>query len=141
MLLKNIVLAATCIVMFASSANAQEDSRDISELSTPIVMLTPAIAQNAEQLGLNTQQQEALQEWMANSPAKREALEDRVVAQRKALRQMIIEGADPVDRAEKAAFIGQMESELLMMRSNCTDHWREVLSDEQFAQVIEIAGF
>lgn len=141
MLLKNVVLTATCIVIFASAATAHGSSRDVSELSTPVVMLTPVVAQNAEQLGLNTQQQEALQEWMANSPAKREALEDRVIIQRKALRQMIIEGADPLDRAEKAAFIGQMESELLMMRSDCTDHWREVLSDEQFAQVIEIAGF
>lgn len=120
-------LATACTTMLAlvvSTANAQEDKRDVSELSTPIVMLTPVVAKNAEALELDTEQQVALEDWLANSPAVREALED----------------ADTQARAEKAAYIGQLESELLMMRSNCTDHWRNVLNEAQFAKVLELAG-
>ena len=136
-------LATACTTMLAlvvSTANAQEDKRDVSELSTPIVMLTPVVAKNAEALELDTEQQVALEDWLANSPAVREALEDRVIAQRGELREMTLEGADTQARAEKAAYIGQLESELLMMRSNCTDYWRNVLNEAQFAKVLELAG-
>jgi len=137
------VLTTACIALLSlsvSTANAEDAKRDVAELSTPIVMLTPVVAKNAQELELNAEQQAALDDWLANSPAVREALEDRVIVQRGELRNMILEGADPQARAEKAAYIGQLESELLMMRSNCTDHWRDVLNEEQFARVLELAG-
>ncbi|TVM07360.1 MAG: hypothetical protein FMJ08_03330 [Halomonas sp.] len=137
------VLTTACIALLSlsvSTANAEDAKRDVAELSTPIVMLTPVVAKNAQELELNAEQQAALEDWLASSPAVREALEDRVIAQRGELRSMILTGADPQARAEKAAYIGQLESELLMMRSNCADHWRNVLSEEQFARVLELAG-
>jgi len=143
MQLKKLVLTtafAAMISLSVSAVNAQEAKRDVSELSTPIVMLTPIVAKNAEQLALNAEQLTALEDWLANSPAIREALEDRVVAQRAELREMIFNGVESETRAEKAAYIGQLESELLMMRSSCTDHWRNVLNEEQFAKVLELAG-
>lgn len=143
MLVVKFLLAATFIVpLGVSVATAQtvSDSRDVSELSSPIVMLTPAIARNADRLQLDSEQRSALQDWMAKSPAVREVLEDRVVAQRNELRQMILSGADMEARTEKAALIGQLESELLMMRSNCVEYWREILTEEQFAQALQLAN-
>ena len=137
------VLTIACIALLSlsvSTAKAQDTKRDVTELSTAIVMLTPVVAKNAEALELDAEQQAALEDWLANSPAVREALEDHVIAQRDELREMILQGADPQTRAEKAAYIGQLESELLMMRSNCTDHWRNVLNEEQFSKMLELAG-
>ncbi|MGY4877884.1 hypothetical protein ACLUEY_08335 [Vreelandella aquamarina] len=137
------LLTTACMALFSLSvatASAQDTKRDVTELSTPIVMLTPVVAENADMLELNAEQQAALEDWLANSPAVRKALEDSVIAQRGELRDMILQGSDPQARAEKAAYIGQLESKLLMMRSNCTDHWRDVLSEEQFAKVLELAS-
>ncbi|WP_301583878.1 hypothetical protein [Halomonas alkaliantarctica] len=142
MLFIKFLLAATFIVpLGVSVATAQtvSDSRDVSELSSPIVMLTPVIARNADHLQLDSEQRSALKDWMAKCPAEREALEDLVVAQRNELRQMILSGANTGVRTEKAAFIGQLESDLLMMRSSCVEYWRETLNEEQFAQALQLA--
>ena len=33
-----------------------------------------------------------------------------------------------------------METKLVMMRSNCTDHWRATLTEAQFAKMLELAA-
>ncbi|MBR2515346.1 MAG: hypothetical protein IKE45_15280 [Halomonas sp.] len=142
MLINKVLLTAVFIVplgISVATAETVSGSRDVSELSSPIVLLTPVVARNADYLQLDIDQRSALQDWMAKSPAVREALEDRVVAQRNELRQMILSGADIEVRTEKAAYIGQLESELLMMRSNCVEYWRETLNEEQFAQALQLA--
>lgn len=136
--MRPVTLLSALALAFASHATVAAE-RDVSELSSPIVLLTPAVARNADQLRLNETQREAVQEWMATSPAVREALEDRVVAARAELREMIVQGEERAKREEKAAAIGELEAELLM-RSDCADHWRSVLDEEQFAQALELAG-
>ncbi|NDL68972.1 hypothetical protein [Vreelandella alkaliphila] len=138
---KKLLTAIFIAPLGVSAATAQtvSESRDVSELSSPIVLLTPVVARNADHLQLDIDQRSALQDWMAKSPAVREALEDLVVAQRNELRQMILSGADIEARTEKAAYIGQLESELLMMRSSCVEYWRETLNEEQFAQALQLA--
>ena len=137
--MRPVTLLSALALAFASHATVAAE-RDVSELSSPIVLLTPAVARNADQLDLDETQREAVQEWMATSPAVREALEDQVVAARAELRQMIVQGDAREQREEQAAAIGAMEAELLLMRSDCADHWRDVLDDEQFAQALELAG-
>ncbi|WP_253445371.1 hypothetical protein [Halomonas sp. Y3] len=137
--MRPVILFSALALAFASHATVAAE-RDVSELSSPIVLLTPAVARNADQLSLNETQREAVQEWMATSPAVREALEDRVVAARAELREMIVQGEERAKREEKAAAIGELEAELLLMRSDCADHWRSVLDEEQFAQALELAG-
>lgn len=137
--MRPVTLLSALALAFASHATVAAE-RDVSELSSPIVLLTPAVARNADQLRLNETQREAVQEWMATSPAVREALEDRVVAARVELREMIVQGEERAKREEKAAAIGELEAELLLMRSDCADHWRSVLDEEQFAQALELAG-
>ncbi|MDR5900414.1 hypothetical protein QC823_15730 [Halomonas vilamensis] len=137
--MRPMILISALALAFASQATVAAE-RDTSELSSPIAMLTPAVAKNADTLDLNASQREAVQEWLATSPKVREALEDRMMAARAELREMIVQGETRDQREEKAIAIGEMEAKLLMMRSNCVDHWRNVLNEEQFAQALEIAG-
>lgn len=137
--MRPMILISALALAIGSQATLAAD-RDVSELSTPIVVLTPAVARNADSLNLDETQRKAVQEWLANSPAVREALEDRVVQARAELRDMILHNASIEAREGQAAAIGDMEAQLLMMRSNCVDHWRSVLDEQQFAQALELAG-
>ena len=137
--MRPMILISALVLAIGSQATLAAD-RDVSELSTPIVVLTPAVARNADSLNLDETQRKAVQEWLANSPAVREALEDRVVKARAELRDMILHNASIEAREGQAAAIGDMEAQLLMMRSNCVDHWRSVLDEQQFAQALELAG-
>ncbi len=109
-------------------------------LSRPVIQLTGLLAKNMDVLNLDAAQRDDVKNWVASMPAHRKALEAETVALRAEMRQAIIDGAPVETREALAAQIGANETKMVMMRSNCTDHWREVLSAEQFAALIELAS-
>ncbi|CUH78228.1 hypothetical protein [Tropicibacter naphthalenivorans] len=134
--MKHLVLSAALLALTALPTLAAPPA----ELSRPIVAYTPVIAKNADALKLTLDQRETLKNWLATMPAKREALQNAALAARAELRQAINTGAPVADRQALAAKVGDLETQLVMMRSNCTDHWRGVLTEAQFAKMLELAG-
>ena len=130
------LIIALALTVIASTATA----RDISELSSPIVLLTPAVAQNQEALQLNASQRAEVRDWMSRMPAKRGAQEDKAIEARAALRTAIINDEPQETLEALATEVGSMETQLLLMRAHCVNHWREVLNEEQFAQALRFAG-
>ncbi|MGC9368654.1 MAG: Spy/CpxP family protein refolding chaperone [Paracoccaceae bacterium] len=135
--MKKILLSAALLLAAAGTATAQQNRRN--ELSLPIVAFTPVVAKNADALGLDDAQRADLETWLATMPAKRKAVEAEAVAARAKLRDAIISGAPVEERQKLAEEVGAMETRLVMMRSNCTDHWRSVLTPEQFEMMLNIA--
>ena len=72
-------------------------------------------------------------------PAKRKGIEAEALNARAALRRAIIDGAPQEQREALAQEVGTLEIRLVLARSGCTDHWRTVLTEAQFAQMVEIA--
>jgi Spy/CpxP family protein refolding chaperone len=132
--MKHLMLTAIAASFLATSALADGPR----ELSAPIVALTPVIAKNADALKLTEAQRADLKEWISTMPAKRKAIEAEAREARAALRQAIIDGATQDERAALAKKVGDRETELVLMRSACTDHWRAVLTEEQFTQVVAL---
>ena len=139
--MKRLLLSTAFALALPGLALAQQAMTPQEKgLSAPVVALTMVLAKNAEALKLDEAQQAALKEFMAVMPAKRGALEDETVALRTELHDAILADAPVADREALAAKIGANETALVMMRSNCVDHWRKVLSPEQFAQLVEMAA-
>ena len=130
------MLFAMALILSMNAVSA----RDVSELSDPIVAYVGVIAKNADALALTDTQKEELKAWKSTAQPKREALEDEIVAARAELRTMIITDAPKVKRLKLANKIGKMETQLIMLRSNCVDAWRKKLSPEQFAKVVELTA-
>lgn len=42
--------------------------------------------------------------------------------------------------ADALGLTGALEARLVMLRSDCTDHWRAVLTEDQFARMLAMAG-
>jgi len=131
--MKKLLLSAAAAIALSGAAHA-------NELSKPIVAFTPIVAKNADTLALNAEQKVALKEWLAVMPKNRKAIEARALDARAELRMAINTGAPSAEREVIATRIGDIETELLMMRSKCTDHWREVLTEAQFAKVLDLAA-
>lgn len=129
------------IALALSTAASTAIARDISELSSPVVLLTPAVAQNQDALNLNEQQRIEVKNWMSAMPTQRGAVEDQAVEKRAALRNAIIEGQSQATLDALAAEIGTIESQLLLMRAHCVNHWREVLDADQFEHALNLAGY
>ncbi|PHQ99539.1 MAG: hypothetical protein COB39_03025 [Marinosulfonomonas sp.] len=134
--MKTLILSAALALALAGNAFAAEKTG----LSAPIIMLTGVIAKNVEVLKLTDEQQVVLKDWLATKPAMRKGFEAQVVAMRTELSSAILSGAPKDTRIAMAGKIGEAETKLLMMRSNCADHWRAALSEEQFAQAVELAA-
>jgi len=131
--MKKLMLSAAAAITLAGTAQA-------NELSQPVVAFMPIIAKNADALEFTAEQKVALKEWMAVMPKTRKAIEERSLAARAELREAIITNAPQAEREAIAMRIGEIETELVMVRSYCADHWREVMTEAQFAKVLEMAA-
>lgn len=125
-------IVAFILFLLAFNLSAQE-------LSKPIVLYTPILLKQAEALQLTPEQRQKVQAWVAEMPAKREAVEAQVLALRQDLRSAIEDGAPEAERLALAQEIGALETKLLMMRSRCVDYWREALTPEQFTLLKTLA--
>lgn len=135
--MKSALLAASILVgaSLPQSGHAQQ-ARD---LSAPIVAHTAVIMKNADALELTEAQRADLAQWIDTKPAQRKAVEAEALAARAALRDDIDAGTPRVERQKLADRIGALEAQLVMMRSDCTDHWRSVLTQEQFTRMLAMA--
>jgi len=139
--MRNSIKTLALILAIAAGLGAHHaNAGDTGELSAPIIRLTKAIAQNADALELTADQRTSLKAWIDTMPEKRQALEADAGGKRAQLRAAIIDNAPRTDRQALAQELGVLETRLVMMRSDCVDHWRATLTAEQFAQALELAG-
>ncbi|WP_298803499.1 Spy/CpxP family protein refolding chaperone [uncultured Lentibacter sp.] len=137
--MKFFLLGAAMALGLGAPALAQQN-QPAREISAPIVAFTPVIVKNADVLELTEAQRADLKQWLDTMPANRKRVEEAALAARADLRAAIVAGAPVDERQALAAIVGDMETKLVMMRSNCTDHWRATLTPEQFAKMLELAA-
>jgi hypothetical protein len=135
-----LMLAAALGLALAAPAQAQQATPQDIGLSAPVIALMPILAKNGDALKLDAKQKAGVKEWAETMGPKRMALEKETAAQRAQLRKMIVADAPKADREALARKIGESESTLIMMRSNCVDHMRKLLSAEQLAEAVKMAG-
>ncbi|HKK86703.1 MAG TPA: hypothetical protein VJ942_14395 [Roseovarius sp.] len=140
--MRNSIKTLALILAIATGLGAhQAHASGTGELSKPVIRLTKVIAQNADALELTADQRTDLKAWLESKPAQRQALEADARGKRAQLRAAIIDNAPRADRQALAQDIGVLETRLVMMRSDCVDHWRATLSQEQFAKAMDFAGY
>jgi len=127
----------TAAILGLSLVTAPLYAAPARELSEPIVELMPVVKKLTPELKLSAEQQAKLKTWMETAPAKRQAVEAEALEMRKQLRAAILSGADDAVRQDLLNQVGQKETQLLTLRSKCTDFLRELLTPEQFTQVRE----
>ncbi|MGC9456413.1 MAG: hypothetical protein ACP5DC_02720 [Halothiobacillaceae bacterium] len=110
---------------------------DRSELPTPIVELMPHVQKLGDSLNLTAEQKKTLDAWMAEAPARREALEDEYLAIRAELREAILKRDERLNRERLIAHLAEKDKQLTQMRSLCARMLEDTLSAEQYQKVVE----
>ena len=137
--MKSLLLSAALAFAVPSLAFAQQMTPQEMGLSAPVIALVPVMAKNADALKFDDAQKAELKSWMETMGPKRMALEKETAEMRAAMTKAVIDNAPVADREELAAKIGANETALILMRSGCVDHWRTILTPEQFAEVVKMA--
>jgi hypothetical protein len=106
------------------------------ELGRPIVELMPQVKKLRAELGLNAEQQAALDAWIAEAPKKRKQLEAETLQIKQQLRDAILDGSDRLTREALKQALAEKQTRLIEMRSLCTRMLRQTLDEEQFARVV-----
>lgn len=126
------LLLATSIALSPMMAQAA-----IQDLPTPIIELMPQVKQLSEsgKLQLTAEQKKVLDDWMANAPAKRKAMEAEYVKLRQELRMAILDNKDRVEREKLTSNLLAKEEELIKMRSLCHRMLAKELTPAQYEMV------
>lgn len=109
----------------------------IQDLPAPIIELMPQVKQLVQsgKLQLNAEQKKVLDDWMANAPAKRKAIEAEYVQLRQELRTAILDNKDRIEREKLTSALLAKEEELIKMRGVCHRMLVKELTPAQFDMV------
>ncbi|MFP4295064.1 MAG: hypothetical protein ACLFQH_04460 [Halothiobacillaceae bacterium] len=132
---RHTLIATALLAGFTLPVSSMASDR--SELPTPIVELMPHVQKLSDQLDLNAEQKKALDAWMADAPARREALEEEYLTIRAELREAILDRDDRLKRERLIAHLAEKDKQLTQMRSLCARMLEQTLNDEQYRQVVE----
>lgn len=118
-------------IVFPSFVSAEEIN-----LGTPIVKLMPHLKKLRLELNLNEKQITTIDNWVAEAPAKRKALESEVITLRKQLRDAILDGSERIHREQLKKQLSAKNTRLIEMRSLCTRMLRNTLNEKQFNKIV-----
>ncbi|MGB0720990.1 MAG: hypothetical protein ACPGU7_01230 [Gammaproteobacteria bacterium] len=103
----------------------------------PVVALMGIVTDMRGELSLSDEQNAKLDNWIAEAPAKREALEREARQLRIELRDNILLGLSRFEREQLKSRLAEKEMLLIEMRSICTNFLRDTLSEDDFKRVVD----
>jgi len=124
-----ISAAALTVVPFGASAAGPQ-------LAEPVVQLMPHLKQLRPSLELDAQQARAIDNWIAEAPAKRKQMEAEMKQLRVQMREAILNNESRLVREDLKAKIVDQEMRLIEMRALCARMLRKTLTADQFARVV-----
>jgi hypothetical protein len=127
-----IALASALALAIALPMNASAEMR----LGDPVVQLMPHVKKLRDSLNLDAEQNRAIDNWLAEAPAKRKQLEAENRALRTQMREAILNNENRLMREGIKSLIAQNEMRLMEMRALCTRFLRSTLNQEQFGKVV-----
>lgn len=133
MKISTIVMSSVIAISMALPSFVSAEEID---LGTPIVKLMPHLKKLQSEFNLNENQIATIDNWIAEAPAKRKAVEAEVIALRKQLSDAILDGSERITRERLKKKLAGKSTRLIEMRSLCTRMLRNTLNKEQFDKVV-----
>ena len=136
--MKKIIIAITLIMISFSTLHAMKGSmhRHALKHANPMPNLMRIAVGNADLLGINAEQMKSLQQWInTNKPAMKQMIH-KVMYEEK----MLLEHAltDDTDTLKKAEVMLETRKQIIEMKTKCRAYLKNVLTKEQYANVVQI---
>lgn len=133
MKLRRLAAGSVLALFLASPLAATAQPCDLGE---PIISLMPHVIAMRAELGLNEQQNQVLDAWLAEAPAKRKAMQADVCATKEKLREALLYRAPRLAREQLKKELAYKEARVIEMRSLCARMLHSTLSPEQYKKVV-----
>lgn len=134
MKIKQILISTLLATTLSTPALAEKLST--AELATPLIELIPAFKKVRADLKLDETQSKTVDSWMAEAPAKKAELKQKLLAARSALREALISRDSRVKRDELKQGLEEANRKAIEMESLCARMLHKTLTKEQYAKVI-----
>lgn len=123
--------ALSLMLSFPLAASAECD------LGAPVIELMPHLKELRAELNLNEEQNQTLDNWIAEAPAKRKQLAQETCMVREKLRDALLSRDTRLNREELKADLADKQTRLVEMRSLCARMLHDTLTPEQYDKVVE----
>ncbi len=128
-------LALSLALLTATAVHAGE--RQLLETYvSPAPSLMPILAKQAEELGLNAEQQGKLADWRRVAQPQREKMEKEISADRLAINQAMLDGKGNAEVQAMVKAVQRKEIKLVVAKLACRDNAKKVLSKAQWEKLI-----
>ncbi|MEK8020224.1 MAG: hypothetical protein VSS75_025410 [Candidatus Parabeggiatoa sp.] len=135
--MKKTLLSCGVLVLMLANGSAQAMDMAAVKHAHPLPNFMLVMANHGEMLDLSEDQQATLKAWgKVHKPISKQLVK-AITQGEKELHQVALEGASKADMMAKLDGLLEKRKELAELKTNCRDKMREVLSDEQWEQVIE----
>jgi len=133
MKLRQLAAGSVLALMLASPFAATAQPCDLGE---PIINLMPHFQAMRADLGLNPQQSQVIDAWLAEAPARRAAMEAEACEVRAKLRDALLYRAPRLAREELKREMAYKDARLVEIRSLCARMLHSTLTPEQYKAVV-----
>ena len=125
------------LVLMLANGSAQAMDMAAVKHAHPLPNFMLVMLEYGEKLNLSEEQQAALKAWGKEHKPLAQQLVSAITQGEKALHQASLEGVSKADMMAQLDGLLEKRKELAEFKTDCRDNMREVLSDEQWEQVIE----
>jgi len=125
------------LVLMLANGSAQAMDMAAVKHAHPLPNFMLVIVNHGKMLDLSEEQQAALKAWGKEHKPLAQQLVSAITQGEKALHQASLEGVSKADMMAQLDGLLEKRKELAEFKTDCRDNMREVLSDEQWEQVIE----
>ncbi len=135
--MKKTLLSCSVLVLMLANGSAQAVNMAAVKHAHPLPNFMLVIVNDGEMLDLSEDQQAALKAWGKEYKPLAQQLVSAITQGEKALHQASLEGVSKADMMAQLDGLLEKRKKLAEFKTDCRDNMREVLSDEQWEQVIE----
>lgn len=131
-------LLCFCILLVPAGLQAKSLDMQKAMMASPMPNLMMLLMNNREVLALDSEQLQALSQWRKQNQVNQQQLTQDVLILRKQLHDLSLEEGqgELIDRLSHELLV--LQSELIKVKSRCTQNVRSVLNPEQWLQLMEI---
>ena len=116
----------------------QKQAMRAMQHANPVPNYMVLLKQDPADLKLTAEQKTKLDKWFQENNAKSAEAVKNIIAAEKALAQASLEGKDKAEIMKQADAMLAMRRAMIEQKTNCLDHIREVLSPEQWTQLLTL---
>jgi len=133
MKLRQLAAGSVLALLLASPFAATAQPCDLGE---PVINLMPHLQAMRAELGLNEQQSQVIDAWLAEAPARRHAMEAEACEVRAKLREALLYRAPRLAREHLKREMAYKDARLIEIRSLCARMLHSTLTPEQYKAVV-----